>query len=157
MDAKQKGCAVSILWVLLTLVAVYIFTIVTTNRIYREQTEIIGTGMTTEATIERVTHKGLWELGKIYARLEYTVDGQAYAKDVQISMRTYQFPTGKVKDGKTVVTISYLPEDPSMAGFEGAVLTAKTARTLSIVFLCIVGPLALLLIFGLAVVGLSDR
>jgi len=140
----------------LVLVAIYIFTIVTTNRIYREQTEILNTGVTMEATIERVTHKGLWEIGKIYARLEYTVDGQDYAKDVPISMRTYQFPTGKVKDGKTVVTISYLPEDPAMVGFEGAVQSAKTARTLSIVFLCIIGPLALLLLLGLIVVKLSE-
>ncbi len=156
MDAKQKGCAVSVLWVLLALVVVYIFMIVTTNRIYKEQTEIINTGKTIEATIERVTHKGLWEIGKIYARLEYTVDGQDYAKDVQISMRTYQFPTGKVKDGKTVVTISYLPDDPAMAGFEGAAQSAKTARTVSIVFLCIIGPLALLLILGLVAISLSE-
>ena len=54
MDAKQKGCAVSVLWVLLALVVVYIFMIVTTNRIYKEQTEIINTGKTIEATIERV-------------------------------------------------------------------------------------------------------
>ncbi len=156
MDTKQKGCAVRMLWILLTLVVVYIVMIVTTNRIYKEQTEIINTGKTIEATIERVTHKGLWEIGKIYARLEYTVEGQDYAKDVQISMRTYQFPTGKVKDGKTVVTISYQPEDPSMVGFEGAVQSAKTARTLSIVFLCVIGSLTLILLLALAAVSLSE-
>lgn len=151
MEAKQKGCAACALWILITLVGVYIFTLVTTNRIYKEQAEIINTGVTMEATIERVTHKGLWELGKIYARLEYTVDGQDYAKDVPISMRTYQFPTGKVKDGKTLVTISYLEEDPAMAGFAGAAQSAKTARTISIVFLCIVGSLTLFLLFGFIV------
>ena len=156
MDARQKGCATTALWILLTLVGIYIFTIVTAGKIYQEQTALISTGTVSEATIERTTHKGFWELGKIYARLEYTVDGQDYMTDVPISMRTYQFPTGKVQDGKTVVTIYYSEDDPAKVGFEGAAKTARTARTFSIVFLCITGVITLFLILGLVAAKFSE-
>ena len=156
MDARQKGCATTALWILLTLVGIYIFTIVTAGKIYQEQTALISTGTVSEATIERTTQKGFWELGKIYARLEYTVDGQDYMTDVPISMRTYQFPTGKVQDGKTVVTIYYSEDDPAKVGFEGAAKTARTARTFSIVFLCITGVITLFLILGLVAAKFSE-
>lgn len=156
MEEKQKGCATLALWILLTLVGIYIFTLVTVGKIYREQTELVNTGTAIEATIERTTHAGIWEWGKIYARLEYTVDGQDYATDVPISMRTYQFPTGKVLDGKTLITAYYSEDDPAQIGFEGAVKTAKTARTISIVFLCISGVLSLFLMLGLIAMKLSD-
>ena len=156
MDEKQKGCATSLLWFLLAMVGVYIFLLVTSNKIYKEQTELLNTGMSAEATIERVTHKGLWEIGKIYARLEYNVDGQDYATDVPISMRTYQFPTGKVKDGKTLVPIAYDEADPAKVGFEGAEKTAKQARTFSIVLLCVTGFMTLLLMFSMLILRLSE-
>ena len=155
MDEKQKGCLTTMFWILLVGLGLYIFLLVTSNNIYKEQTNLLNTGTPGEATIERVTHPGIWEWGKLYARLEYTVDGQDYATDVPISMRTYQFPTGKVKDGKTLVPISYSEDDPAKVGFEGAAKTAKQARKFAIVLVCITGLMTLFLLFGLLIMRLS--
>ena len=156
MDSKQTGCAVNALLLLLVFLGIYIYMIVFSGTIYKEQTALINTGTQTEATIERVTHPGLWEVGKIYARLSYTVDGQDYATDVPISMRTYQFPTGKVQDGKTVVNVFYSEADPAKVGFEGAASSAKSARTLAIVLVCIDGVLTFFMMLGLIVTKLSE-
>ena len=156
MDSKQKGCAVNLLVLCLVFLGMYIYLIVTSGTIYKEQTALLESGVKTEATIERVTHPGLWEVGKIYARLSYNVDGQDYASDVLISMRTYQFPTGKVQDGKTVVNVAYSADDPAQVGFEGAAKSAKNARTLAIVLLCVDSVFTLLVMFGLIAAKLSE-
>ncbi|MEA4914509.1 MAG: hypothetical protein VB061_08060 [Christensenella sp.] len=156
MDSKQKGCAVNFLVLCLMFLGMYIYMIVQSGTIYKEQTALLDTGVKAEATIERVTHPGIWEIGKIYARLSYTVDGQDYATDVPISMRTYQFPGGKVQDGKTVVNVAYSADDPAQVGFEGAARTAKNARTLAIVLLCVDSVLTLLLMLGLIAAKLSE-
>lgn len=156
MSEKQMGCLMNVIWLVIVLIGVYIYTLVFCNGLYKTQTALLETGVKTEATAEIVTHKGILEWGKIYVKLDYQVDGDDYSSDIPISTRTYKLPGGKVKNGLPLVTVSYDEEDPSQVAFEGVAQSAKSARTISIVMLCVMSAIAIFLILGYIAVKMSN-
>lgn len=149
MDEKQIKNAAFSLVVALILIGIFISILIPASKVYREQTELLQTGTTTEATIEQVNHNNIWAATSVYAKLEYTVDGTNYTTEVPISLPVVNsFPTGRVQDGKTFVTVYYNEDDPTQVGLEGAAQSAKTAKTVSIVVICVSGLLALIFLFG---------
>lgn len=132
MTGTRPGCASVFLWMLVLAVALNVYFTVTYGRLKREQTELLETGVQTEATIERVSHTGLFDRGRVYARLDYMAGGDEYAVDVLIANRFYQFPTGRVKNGKTIVSVCYDPEDPARVAYAPAAKWAKVAFWLTV-------------------------
>ena len=127
------------------------------TRIYREQTELLNTGTAAEATIEKVNRFAFSDATSVYAKLEYTVDGQNYTTEVPVALPLVNsFPAGRSQDGKTFVSVFYNADDPAKVGFEGAAHCAKTAKTVSIIVLCVSSALLLFLVIG-SVVVIKER
>ena len=146
MSDAHAGCAPLFLWCIVIFFGFNLYNTIVYSRDYSDQQQIVASGISTEATIERVKHPGIQEWGKIYARFGYTVGSDEYITDVLLVNRTFRFPSGKVKNGKTVVEISYDPADPVKLAYAGTMQAVKTERNRSIALLAMAS--LVLAVFG---------
>ncbi len=157
MSDAHAGCAPLFLWCLIIFFAFHLYNTVVYSRDYSAQQQIVAGGVSCEATIERVKHPGIREWLNVYARFGYSVGSDEYQTDVLLVNRTFRFPSGKVKDGKTVVSIFYDPADPAKLAYSGTMQELKTERNWSIVLLCLDSLLLIVVGVGMIVSARANK
>ena len=157
MSDAHAGCAPLFLWCIIIFFAFHLYNTILFSRDYSAQQQIAAGGVAAEATIERVKHPGIQEWGKVYARFGYTVGSDEYQTDVQLMNRSFRFPSGKVREGKTVVTISYDPADPVKLTYAGILQTVKTERNWSIAALVMDSVLLVIVGAGMIISAKANK